>query len=137
MMADGLEQQLPIDAVEVAFDVNVEHEVIAPAARTGLTHGIDRRSNGFASATKLLLSPVDSGPRLNNALPSVRFHYGTLIPTANRSAPVTRIGTLDLADLAAWTSALASGRQVLTFRTRARSSFAPPTCRMPFGQTSG
>src|SRR5450756_1225694 len=25
--------------------------------------------------------------------------------------------------------------QVLTFRTRARLSFAPPTCRMPFGQS--
>ena len=46
MVTDGLEQQLPIDAVEVAFDVNVEHEVIPPAALTGLTHGIDRRSTG-------------------------------------------------------------------------------------------
>jgi len=50
---------------------------------------------------------------------------------------VTRIGTLVLADLAAWTSPFASGQQVLTFRTRAWSSFAPPTCRMPRGQPSG
>src|SRR6516225_4833363 len=28
-------------------------------------------------------------------------------------------------------------RQVLTFRTRAWLSFAPPTCRMPLGQASG
>jgi hypothetical protein len=35
------------------------------------------------------------------------------------------------------TSPLASVRQVLTFRTRARLSFAPPTCRMPLGQYQG
>src|SRR5713101_10095209 len=35
------------------------------------------------------------------------------------------------------TSPFASERQVLTFRTRARLSFAPPTCRMPLGQPSG
>jgi hypothetical protein len=38
---------------------------------------------------------------------------------------------------AAWTSPLASERQVLTFRTRAWLSFAPSTCRMPLGQASG
>jgi hypothetical protein len=27
--------------------------------------------------------------------------------------------------------------QVLTFHTKARSSFAPPTCRMPLGQYQG
>src|SRR6266851_10465476 len=32
---------------------------------------------------------------------------------------------------------LASPDQVLTFRTRAWLSFAPPTCRMPLGQASG
>jgi len=42
-----------------------------------------------------------------------------------------------LAVWAAWTSPLASERQVLTFRTRAWLSFAPPTCRMPLGQASG
>src|SRR4029453_17781124 len=35
------------------------------------------------------------------------------------------------------TSPFASERQVLTFRTRAWLSFAPSTCRMPLGQTSG
>ena len=35
------------------------------------------------------------------------------------------------------TSPLASVRQVLTFHTRARLSFAPSTCRMPLGQASG
>jgi hypothetical protein len=38
---------------------------------------------------------------------------------------------------AAWTSPLASERQVLTFRTRAWLSFAPSTCRMPLGQAQG
>src|SRR5262249_33991634 len=32
---------------------------------------------------------------------------------------------------------LCIGAQVLTFRTRAWLSFAPPTCRMPLGQASG
>src|SRR6201998_677522 len=57
--------------------------------------------------------------------------------TTSCSAPVLRFGTLVLAVCAAWTSPLASERQVLTFRTRARLSFAPPTCRMPLGQASG
>ena len=48
-----------------------------------------------------------------------------------------RFGTLVLAVGAAWTSPLASERQVLTFRTRAWLSFAPSTCRMPLGQASG
>src|SRR5438045_4217404 len=46
MMTDCLEQQLPIDTVEVAFDVDVEHPGVAPAALTGLAYGIDRRSAG-------------------------------------------------------------------------------------------
>src|SRR5215467_8506418 len=46
MMTDRLEQQLPIDTVEVAFDVDVEHPVVAPAALTSLAYGIDRRSAG-------------------------------------------------------------------------------------------
>jgi hypothetical protein len=50
------------------------------------------------------------------------------------SAPVLRIGTLILAVCATWMSPLASERQVLTFRTRAWLSFAPPTCRMALGQ---
>src|SRR5580700_3523832 len=46
MMTDRLEQQLPIDTVEVTFDVDVEHPVVAPAALTSLAYGIDRRSAG-------------------------------------------------------------------------------------------
>jgi hypothetical protein len=76
-------------------------------------------SNGFALSTELLLLPVGSEPRLNNAVPSVQSHYSTFIPTTDCSAPVPRIGTLVLAGFAAWTSPFASGRQVLTFLTRA------------------
>src|SRR5207247_10992689 len=82
-------------------------------------------------------SPVDLTPRLTNAAPSVQPHYRAFIPTTSCSAPVLRFGTLVLAVCAAWTCPLASERQVLTFRTRAWLSFAPPTCRMPLGQASG
>src|SRR5262249_9292974 len=58
MMTDRLEQQLPIDAVEVTFDVDVEH----PVERLCLAPG-------------LLPSPVGPWPRLNNAAPSVQLHY--------------------------------------------------------------
>src|SRR5215510_7127364 len=64
-------------------------------------------------------------------------HHKAFIPTTSWFAPVLRLGTLVLAVCAAWTSPLASERQVLTFRTRAWLSFAPPTCRMPLGQASG
>src|SRR6266436_7089222 len=244
MMPDRLQQPLPIDAVEIALYVDIEHPVIPPAALTGLAHGIDRRSTGpvavgvgvehrfqarlqvptgnllsnairdrrdaqRARATVclrnidpphrrrkvaprrqpvpqlvevvrkvslevcdrlsvyssrplvdlhtfegfpdfplrdverlclvhgLLPSPVGPWPWLNNAAPSVQPHYRAFIPTTGCSAPVLRFGTLVLAVCAAWTSPLASERQVLTFRTRAWLSFAPPTCRMPLGQASG
>src|SRR5277367_888968 len=98
------------------------------------------KSNGerLASPTELLPSPVGPGPWLNNAVPSVQSHYRTFNPTTDHSAPVPRrIGTLVLSVFADWTSPLASGRQVLTFRTRAWPGFAPPICRMPLGQASG
>src|SRR5882724_1772887 len=97
-------------------------------------------SNGFASSTgssRCQMASVDPWPRLNNAAPSVQPHYRAFFPTTNCSVPVLRFGTLVLAVCAAWTSPLASERQVLTFRTRAWLSFAPPTCRMPLGQASG
>src|ERR1700722_4267496 len=75
--------------------------------------------NGFALATELLPLPVGSGSQLNNAAPSIQLHYRTFHSTTSCSAPVPRIGTLILAVLAARTSFFASGRQVLTFHTRA------------------
>src|SRR5215510_16188848 len=44
MMTDCFEQQLPIDAVEVAFYIDVEHPVIAPAALPCRAYSIDRRA---------------------------------------------------------------------------------------------
>jgi hypothetical protein len=70
-------------------------------------------SNGFPSSTGsscCQLASVGPWPRLNNA--------------ASRFWPLE-------------TSPFASERQVLTFHTRAWLSFAPSTCRMPLGQTSG
>src|SRR6266446_8899475 len=46
MMTDGLEQKLPIDAIEEALDVEIEHPVAAPAALASRAHGIDRRFAG-------------------------------------------------------------------------------------------
>src|SRR5476651_1837006 len=46
MTTDRPEHQLPIDAVEIGFYVEIEHPVIPPAALTSLAHGIDRRSAG-------------------------------------------------------------------------------------------
>src|SRR6267378_1754187 len=55
------------------------------------------------------------------------------ITTTKQSAPSRRIGTFGLAVGAACTISLGIADQVLTFRTRAWLSFAPPTCRMPLG----
>jgi len=41
--------------------------------------------------------PVVSWHELNNATPSLQFHYRTFITTTGCSAPVPRIGTLILA----------------------------------------
>ena len=46
MMTNRPEHQLPINAVEIGFYVDVEHPVIPPAALTSLAHGIDRRFAG-------------------------------------------------------------------------------------------
>src|SRR5919202_4462138 len=94
-------------------------------------------SERLCLAQKPLPLPVGPWPRLNNAAPSVQPHYSAFLPTTSCSAPVLRFGTLVLAVGAAWTSPLASERQVLTFRTKAWLSFAPPPCRMPLGQASG
>src|ERR1700730_11859831 len=46
MSTDGLEQQLPINAVEEALDVEIENPIVAPAALASLAHGINRRFAG-------------------------------------------------------------------------------------------
>src|SRR5437879_5912795 len=55
------------------------------------------------------------------------------IATTKQSAPARRIGTFGLAVGAACAFSLGVADQVLTFHTKAWSSFAPPTCRMPPG----
>ena len=79
------------------------------------------------------LASVGSWARLNNAAPSVQLHYRAFVPTTSCSAPVLRIGTVVLAVLAVCDFSLCIGAQVLTFRTKAWLSFAPPPCRMPLG----
>src|ERR1700704_4297448 len=46
MTTDRPEHQLPIDAIEVGFYVEIEHPVVAPTALTSLAHGVDRRFAG-------------------------------------------------------------------------------------------
>src|SRR5260370_28323919 len=55
--------------------------------------------------------------------------------TTKQSAPARRIGTFGVAVGAACAFSLGIADQVLTFRTRAWLSFAPPTWRMPLGQS--
>ena len=67
--------------------------------------------------------------------PSLHEHYARFITTTGQSAPLRRIGTFSLAVGAACAFSLGIAGQVLPFRTRARLSFVPPTCRMPLGQS--
>ena len=69
--------------------------------------------------------------------PSLQPHYRAFITTTRQSAPLRRIGTFGLAVVAACAFSLGIAGQVLTFRTTAWLSFAPPTRRMPIGQHSG
>ena len=68
-------------------------------------------------------------------LPSFHGHYTRFLATTKQSAPLRRIGTFGLAVGAACAFSLRIAGKVLTFRTKAWSSFAPPTCRMPLGQS--
>src|SRR5262245_6665033 len=78
---------------------------------------------------------------LGSSRQSLRLHDRSFDATTGDSAPVLRIGTLTLAVGAACGFSLHAvwrdGAQVLTFRTKAWSSFAPPTCRMPLGPYQG
>src|SRR5436190_1206523 len=46
MTTDRREHQLPINAVEVGFYVEIEHPVVAPTAVTSVAHGIAGRFAG-------------------------------------------------------------------------------------------
>src|SRR5262249_944175 len=89
----------------------------------------DRLGDAINPAT-VLLGRSEGQPEL--------FLQGSREDAANRmTLPAGHARHLVVARCAAWTPPLASERQVLTFRTRAWLSFAPPTCRMPLGQASG
>jgi hypothetical protein len=75
-------------------------------------------------------NPTDREP-LSESAPSLQPHYTAFVTTTGCSAPSPRFGTLALAVGAACGLSLGIGEQVLTFHTKAWSSFAPPTCRMP------
>ena len=97
---------------------------------------VGKRAAGFTSSTGsscCQLASVGRWSRLNNAAPSVQLHYRAFVPTTSHSAPALRIGNLVLAVVAACDFSLYIGAQVLTFRTKAWLSFAPPPCRMPLG----
>jgi hypothetical protein len=81
------------------------------------------------------MASVGQWPWLNNAAPSLQLHYRAFVTTTGCSVPALRFGTLALAVGAACGLSLAIGEQVLTFHTKAWSSFAPPPCRMPLGQS--
>jgi len=93
MMMDCLEQKLPIDAVEEALDVEIEHPVVAPAALTSLMHGVDRR---FAGPVAIRVGmkhrlhdrlQVASGDLLGDAISDRR--------NTQRSRPATRFWNLN------------------------------------------
>ena len=54
--------------------------------------------NGFALSTPVLPLQVANAIKPDDATPSVRSRYRTFIPTTSGSAPVSRIGTLALAE---------------------------------------
>src|SRR5262245_2447331 len=66
--------------------------------------------------------------------PSLHGHYTRFNATTRQSVPLRHIGTFGLAVVAACAFSLGIAGQVLTFRTKARSSFALPTRRMPLGR---
>src|SRR5262245_18162804 len=66
--------------------------------------------------------------------PWLQPHHRAFVATTRQSAPLRRIGTFGLAVGAACAFSLVIAGQVLTFRTEAWSSFAPPTRRMPLGR---
>ena len=85
-------------------------------------------NEGLLPANQLAQISGDDPP------PSLQPHYRAFVATTRQSAPLRRIGTFGLAVGAACAFSLGIAGQVLTFRTRAWSSFALPTRRMPLGR---
>src|SRR5277367_233227 len=88
MVANCLEQQLPIDAVKIALDVNIEHPVEPPAALSGLLEGVDRRSAGAVSIGVIVdvnRQAIGTPDRHRKGTPY--RPWDRLVPVANRRAP--------------------------------------------------
>jgi len=89
---------------------------------------------------ELLLFPVGQWPRPNNAAPSLQPITGpsTLLRAAPPLRPASVLSPARLEPCGLSLHVLGRDEaQVLTFHTKAWSSFAPPTCRMPLGQYQG
>ncbi len=109
-------------ALVAAADVILSHH---PA------HAITRRLP--PSADNWAPPGITGWPKFNGdgLPPSLQLHYRAFITTTRQSAPLRHLGTFGLAVVTACAFSLGIAGQVLTFRTRAWLSFAPPTCRMP------
>ena len=112
----------PLTDPDLSLSTHPAHRAKAGAFRR--TKGSSRRTSWPKSTA--MTCPLRSNP-----------HYRAFASTTRQSAPLRRIGTFGLAVGAACAFSLAIAGQVLTFRTGAWSSFAPPTCRMPLGQSQG
>jgi hypothetical protein len=141
--------------VEVALQVCLEllDRLAVDARRTlvGLDPQVRLEHQVFRDLKRLrsarLVHPGHSGwppSRPGRSVPFAPSALPDFTATTRRSAPVPRIGTRPLAVLSAWGSpsrrrptgpTAVSGRQVPTFRTRARARLAPPP-RTPSGQST-
>jgi hypothetical protein len=92
------------------------------------------KAAAFRRELELLLLPVGSLPTAMTC-PLRSTSITPASPLLRSSPPLTGASVLSASRLEPLAPSLAIAGQVLTFRTRARLSFAPPTCRMPLGQS--
>ena len=93
MVTDSFEHQLPIDAIEEAADIDIEHPVVTPAA---LASGVHRFDGRFAGSVAV---GVDMKHRLHDRL---QIASGNLLSdavsncrNAQRSRPTIRLWNID------------------------------------------
>src|SRR6266705_7089528 len=119
---------LPKPCVNLSIHTAPDVRPLARGHRLHLVHGLLLLPDGVSWPVASVEQRSPFGPA---PLQSLHPYYGPLRPCApHRYSRPRGFWPLE-------TSPLASVRQVLTFRTRATLSFAPPTCRMPLGQASG
>ena len=117
-------QALPDPYVNLSIHTAPDVRPLADSRRLCLVHRLFLLPDGFSW-------PVASAEQRSPFGPAPLQSLSSLL----RATPplMLRIGTLVLAVLAACDFSLCIGAQVLTFRTKAWLSFAPPPCRMPLG----